>query len=328
VATKPANQAAARAAAIEADAEKYPDERAELLLEAAEAWRAAGQLDRARKLLAELIAAGGEDGCYARCDLAAVEFEAGADSEAYAELARLARDPDLSEGQCTLVAELLAERGDLPAALEWYDRAVARLTPDELEALRGPDGWMKMSSVMVRARREVRRQLGLPADNTDEIAPAAPAQQMAEPAGLPTTLDEAREHFESGRIPDQLRLLVFQRAERAEARRRWPDAYVDPDEEYFPAAERRWRGLAESGVPAIRVVPATVAGLSEFAERIGESPLDSAVKTRYARLAADQDTIVWPPARNDPCWCGSGAKYKKCCGRAGLARNAVVRPAT
>ncbi|GAA0972953.1 hypothetical protein GCM10009555_026980 [Acrocarpospora macrocephala] len=24
--------------------------------------------------------------------------------------------------------------------------------------------------------------------------------------------------------------------------------------------------------------------------------------------------IAWPPGRNDPCWCGSGRKYKKCCG--------------
>jgi uncharacterized protein YchJ len=24
--------------------------------------------------------------------------------------------------------------------------------------------------------------------------------------------------------------------------------------------------------------------------------------------------ISWPPPRNAPCWCGSGTKYKKCCG--------------
>ncbi|MFB6784581.1 SEC-C metal-binding domain-containing protein [Streptomyces sp. NPDC056352] len=23
---------------------------------------------------------------------------------------------------------------------------------------------------------------------------------------------------------------------------------------------------------------------------------------------------MWPPARNEPCWCDSGRKYKKCCG--------------
>ena len=25
--------------------------------------------------------------------------------------------------------------------------------------------------------------------------------------------------------------------------------------------------------------------------------------------------VAWPPGRNDPCWCGSGTKYKRCCGR-------------
>jgi uncharacterized protein YchJ len=27
-------------------------------------------------------------------------------------------------------------------------------------------------------------------------------------------------------------------------------------------------------------------------------------------------TIFWPPERNQPCWCDSGRKYKKCCGAA------------
>ena len=26
------------------------------------------------------------------------------------------------------------------------------------------------------------------------------------------------------------------------------------------------------------------------------------------------DELAWPPGRNDPCWCGSGAKYKRHCG--------------
>ncbi|MEO3782456.1 SEC-C metal-binding domain-containing protein [Actinocorallia sp. B10E7] len=32
-------------------------------------------------------------------------------------------------------------------------------------------------------------------------------------------------------------------------------------------------------------------------------------------LTPEGELIPWPPERNDPCWCGSGAKYKKCCGR-------------
>ncbi len=32
-------------------------------------------------------------------------------------------------------------------------------------------------------------------------------------------------------------------------------------------------------------------------------------------LTPEGELIPWPPERNDPCWCGSGVKYKKCCGR-------------
>ena len=31
------------------------------------------------------------------------------------------------------------------------------------------------------------------------------------------------------------------------------------------------------------------------------------------------EAIVWPPGRNDACWCGSGRKYKKCCATAPVA---------
>lgn len=32
-----------------------------------------------------------------------------------------------------------------------------------------------------------------------------------------------------------------------------------------------------------------------------------------ARLAAAGQGLAWPPGRNDPCWCGSDRKYKRCC---------------
>jgi hypothetical protein len=28
--------------------------------------------------------------------------------------------------------------------------------------------------------------------------------------------------------------------------------------------------------------------------------------------------VPWPPARTDPCWCGSGRRYKRCCRPHGL----------
>ncbi|HYS34218.1 MAG TPA: hypothetical protein VEO01_01085 [Pseudonocardiaceae bacterium] len=161
---------------------------------------------------------------------------------------------------------------------------------------------MQASSVMLRGRREVRRRLGLPIDSTDEIAPLAPLARQ------PVDVEDLHDYLESGRTPRQVRMLVFQRRQRAEARRRWPEEYEASDEEYYPAAERHWRGLAASGVPAIRVVPAIVSQLSAFAERVGGSATDSQVKARYAGTVADEVGIAWPPPRNGPCWCGSGAK--------------------
>nr|WP_196255803.1 SEC-C metal-binding domain-containing protein [Micromonospora sp. WMMC415] len=302
---------AAEAAALEAEVEQYPDERGEILLEAADTWRRAGRLDRAADLLNRLIADGGEDGCYATVQLAEVRFEQGDADEAHDVLDRLARDAATNDGHCTLVAELLAERGDLHGALRWYDRAVARLSTEELRALSGSDGWMQMSSVMIRGRREVRQQLGLVPDATDELAPAAPTQRRQI-----VDVDGVRDAVKSGRVPRQVRMVIFQRQERAEARRRWPQEHAVTDDEHYQAAERRWRELTNSGVPAIRVVPATVTGLCEFADRVGESALDPALKTRYSETLPEEHTIAWPPPRNSPCWCGSTAKYKKCCGRA------------
>jgi hypothetical protein len=97
--------------------------------------------------------------------------------------------------------------------------------------------------------------------------------------------------------------------------RRWPDEYGhESDEDYYPATERRWRELADSGVPSIRVAPAIVAGLSDFAEGSGLSPTDGETRAAYVDVIPSEQLIVWPPQRNAPCWCGSAKKYKKCCG--------------
>jgi tetratricopeptide (TPR) repeat protein len=290
------------AKALEAEADEYPDQRGEILLEAAEVWARAGHFDRAERLLTDVIDAGGEDGCFARVELAELFLKRERTDEAHAQFAALAHDPALHDGHCTVAAELLAELGNLEESLRWYDRAVARLTPDEIEAVRGPDGWIHTAALMLGARRDIRERLGLPPDAMDEIVPERPA----DPFGLATWT----------RPPKEIRMLTFQRGERAEARRRWPEEYTETDEEYYPAVERRWREAAESGVP-MRVVPAIVAELVAFAESLGGSPTDSEVRERYALTVPEERTLRWPPQRNAPCWCGSGAKYKKCCGRAG-----------
>jgi uncharacterized protein YecA (UPF0149 family) len=57
--------------------------------------------------------------------------------------------------------------------------------------------------------------------------------------------------------------------------------------------------------------------VEELAERSGLDPADDdTVRSRAdLELTADGPRLrPWPPGRNEPCWCGSGRKYKKCCG--------------
>jgi uncharacterized protein YecA (UPF0149 family) len=55
-----------------------------------------------------------------------------------------------------------------------------------------------------------------------------------------------------------------------------------------------------------------------WCEERGAEPADS--RPQYAAELAplhDDSLLSWPPARNQRCWCGSGRKYKKCCGAPG-----------
>jgi tetratricopeptide (TPR) repeat protein len=61
--------------------------------------------------------------------------------------------------------------------------------------------------------------------------------------------------------------------------------------EYSRRVEASASGLRSEGVRVVAVRPVGVHG-----ETVGEP-------------------IHWPPGRNEPCWCGSGDKYKRCCGR-------------
>ncbi|MGH3922605.1 MAG: SEC-C metal-binding domain-containing protein [Pseudonocardiaceae bacterium] len=42
-------------------------------------------------------------------------------------------------------------------------------------------------------------------------------------------------------------------------------------------------------------------------------PTDPQVRQDYAEHVNEHHRKIWPPGRNETCWCGSGAKYKKCC---------------
>lgn len=113
---------------------------------------------------------------------------------------------------------------------------------------------------------------------------------------------------------------------------RWPDLGDSPllhDDEGEPVShaaycrrmEGRLRAHAEAGMAQLSVVAVRSA---EFVPWVAENAPDerdpAQLRARYAADVARDParTVTWPPGRNDPCWCGSGRKYKKCCGAPGV----------
>lgn len=74
----------------------------------------------------------------------------------------------------------------------------------------------------------------------------------------------------------------------------------------------------------VRLVPLTIGGLRAFAAASGLDPARRSTRMAYmSAMGAGAPEIPWPPERNAGCWCGSGVKYKKCCGRPGFAETPV-----
>jgi tetratricopeptide (TPR) repeat protein len=93
-----------------------------------------------------------------------------------------------------------------------------------------------------------------------------------------------------------------------------------PHAVYCQRMERRLRELRETGAARLLIAPLRAAELEQWVadhEPDGDDPAQ--LRARYAAdLGRDPSrTIPWPPGRNEPCWCGSGRKYKKCCSAPG-----------
>lgn len=111
-------------------------------------------------------------------------------------------------------------------------------------------------------------------------------------------------------------LAWFPGSEWAEAGRRWPDLWEErpeEDTEYSHHIEAQLKLYAPM-FPGrtLSVSPLTV---DELVETEGDQAGSGEARARLAtEVARTGRAIAWPPGCNDPCWCGSGRKYKKCCG--------------
>lgn len=111
----------------------------------------------------------------------------------------------------------------------------------------------------------------------------------------------------------------FPPEELARATERWPRLVERFGTDDYRAYARRLQGHLIDTQRALgkrpELAPITVEGLVEFASGRGFDASDPWTARAWAGEIADRgEALAWPPGRNDPCWCGSGSKYKRCCG--------------
>lgn len=98
----------------------------------------------------------------------------------------------------------------------------------------------------------------------------------------------------------------------------WPSFAEDyqhgPYAAYCARLELLLRDLRAQGVARLALTPITLDSYLNWCAERERDPEQSDNRASYATELVERDAVhPWPPARNQPCWCGSGRKYKKCC---------------
>lgn len=136
---------------------------------------------------------------------------------------------------------------------------------------------------------------------------------------LPPDEDDALADADDPELPDVAARAIgwFPRDQIEAALGRWPSLagdLGDPDA-YCATVEGRLRDMRSATGQAPWVAPIKVDALELFASERGLDPGSGFARVHFATVLADRgEAQPWPPGRNELCWCGSGRKYKRCCG--------------
>ncbi|MCD2197907.1 SEC-C domain-containing protein [Actinomycetospora endophytica] len=176
------------------------------------------------------------------------------------------------------VTEALTENGRAELAEEWLTTALATAVDIVERAETGSTAREEAEEIeyaLATKRRAVRRDLGLPPDEIDQ------------------EMDELE-----GDSPEPEMLF-------------WPEAAFDQMLATFPdraeslgATWEEHRMYVEQVLLEVGPMPVEVAT---------PELLTATLEGEDVEAVASGPLLEWPPGRNDPCWCGSRTKYKKCC---------------
>lgn len=253
-------------------------------------------------------------------------------------------------------AEILTRHGRLEKAAAIWDE-VARDTPDDVWLYNNAGleygaigeheialGWLtkglelavrtgdpeRLVSQLRDLRAESLAALGQEPDGlpTAEPRPAArTSPSRPGPAGAPA--EATRRHA----VQPPVAWAWLPADEYTDLEQRWPDIADGPavrddggglvdHATYCHRMEGRLREAEEAGLTRIRIAPLRWADYTAWREENEQEGEAAQLRARYAAdLCSDPTRVItWPPGRNEPCWCGSGRKYKKCCAAPGGVR--------
>ena len=256
-----------------------------------------------------------------RCEIARVLLLAGRDAKADALWRKLrAADPG---GVWTLNAGGFAyhEVGRDEEAIEWFADglrvAIEREDPEHVV------------DQMSDARRASLRRLGREPDGLEREVEAFRARVAAREQEQLSELRAAVTRAGIGVRGRPATIAWVSEADDDVARDRWPGwvEALDGDEPFDERRTRielRLREYRADGDGPLVVVTIDLDRYAEWCAERDFEPADRRSRASFVERERERGAgRRWPPGRNEPCWCGSDRKYKRCCGA--LTTNPVVR---
>lgn len=257
-----------------------------------------GEPDRAVEIWKSLIAGGGEDADRARLDFAEYLFDEHEDGAAFAEL-----DAVLAPGRIFskpwLRAVEMVEEHEPETALFLYLLAIESITT---EHLRSPVRTSRYLHLLA-TRRRLRWELGVRLTDADLLIEIGWYENRIKCLSLLRLVAETQIVEEQPRFWDRGTLDALTKI--------WgPGTFPTSPTAYYLEIEAVLQPQGGRRKAANRMGMTDWARLKASATNARHLDDLEAIVRQY-----DGGTVVeWPPGRNQVCWCGSGTKYKKCCG--------------
>jgi hypothetical protein len=268
------------------------------LLDAAQDHLRNGDLDQAVAIWKELVFKGGEYADSARLDYAEHLFDEYEDDDAYAQLDAVL-EPWRIFSKSWLRAVEMVEQHDPELALYLCTLAIECVTREDAGI---PARASRLLHLAATCRR-LRWEAGIRLTDTDLLAKIGHLEARQKYWRLLTVIDEPE--VDEGQLHFWDRELL-----ESLDRPLGTDIQLEGPAAYYLKVERELRAHDGGRVVATPLAGADWTRLVQLADNAKHTDDLRTIVSRYDQGPA----VEWPPGRNQPCWCGSGTKYKKCCG--------------